>query len=63
MSESDKTYLAIVESRSGYVLDAYPEEVEKYKRQLTDTVKGEFPTEDEAVECVMRILREGKGAP
>ena len=52
-----KRYMAIVEGRSGYVLDFYPEEREKLHRQLTDTIKGEFDTDDEAVKCVLHNLQ------
>ena len=50
------TYLAIVGRSSAYVLDMYPEERDRYLREMGNAVVSEFATAEEAEAVAARIF-------
>jgi hypothetical protein len=50
-------WLAVVHREVGYVLDARPEELARYRRELRAAIRGEFATSDEAAAVVVRACR------
>ena len=52
------TYLAIVGRSSAYVLDMYPEERDRYLREMGNAVVSEFATAEEAEAVAARNLRQ-----
>ena len=50
------TWLAVCSERSGYALDAYPEELAKYRREVRSELIGEFASYREALDAVFAEL-------
>jgi hypothetical protein len=50
-------WLAVVMRDVGYVVDAAPDEVTRYRRELRGAIRGEFATSDEAAAVVVRAGR------
>jgi hypothetical protein len=50
-------WLAVVHPDVGYVLDAYPAELARYRRELGTAIRGEFASSDEAAAVVVRACR------
>ena len=57
----DVIWMAVVHRDVGYVLDAYPEEVARYRRELRRAIRGEFATCDEAAAVVAEAARRPAG--
>lgn len=55
-----QTYFAVIDpsGMQGFVLDAYPDERDKYKRELKDAIVGEFDTFGEAMTEITRTLQD-----
>jgi hypothetical protein len=53
----DVIWMAVVHRDVGYVLDAYPEEVARYRRELRGAIRGEFASKDEAADAVVQACR------
>jgi hypothetical protein len=53
-------WLAVVHHDIAYVLDAYPEELVRYRRQLGAAIRGEFASSDEAAAAVVRACRRSR---
>jgi hypothetical protein len=62
---AEKRFMAILDGRSGYALDYYPEEKGRYLRQFAGRypgrVIGDFSTAEEALNALRRRLK--KRAP
>jgi hypothetical protein len=50
-------WMAVVHPDVGFVLDAYPDEVARYRRELRGSIRGEFANHDEAAAVVVRACR------
>jgi hypothetical protein len=50
-------WMAVVHREVGYVLDAYPAELARYRRELGAAIRGEFATSAEAAAAVVRACR------
>ena len=50
-------WMAVVHREVGYVLDAYPDELARYRRELRTAIRGEFASSDEAAAVVARACR------
>ena len=55
------TWLAIVDGRTGYAIDAYPKELASYRRRFGSTVIGEFADREKARTRVWGVTRERAG--
>lgn len=58
-------YFAVWSEHSGYALDAYPYEIEEYRRDMINrgqNFEGPFNTYDQAIKVVKKRLRE-QGPP
>jgi hypothetical protein len=56
-------WMAVVHREVGYVLDAHPEELARYRRELGAAIRGEFASSDEAAAVVVRTCRRFDGDP
>jgi hypothetical protein len=48
-----RIWMAVVHRDVAYVLDAYPEEMARYRRELRGAIRGEFASCDEAAAAVV----------
>jgi hypothetical protein len=54
-------WMAVVHRDVAYVLDAYPEELARYRRELGAAIRGEFASSDEAAAVVAETARRPAG--
>lgn len=59
MMATIKKYFAVLSKRTGYVLDFYPEEKERYQKENGKYIIGEYETYEQAQkEIIFRLKNE-----
>jgi hypothetical protein len=55
------TWMAVVYPEVAYVLDVYPEELARARRELRGAIRGEFASKEEAADAVVEAARRPAG--